>query len=64
MYDMNGNLWEWTDTPAREMPNRYLVAGGAWDTQNESKCTDTKYSFYPQNQYNFVGFRCCADANP
>ncbi len=64
MYDMNGNLWEWTDTPAKEMPNRYLVAGGAWDTQNESKCTDTKYSFYPQNQYNFVGFRCCADANP
>ncbi len=64
MYDMNGNLWEWTDTPAKEMPNRYLVAGGAWDTQNESKCTDTKYSFYPQNQYNFVGFRCCVDANP
>ena len=64
MYDMNGNLWEWTDTPAKEMPNRYLVAGGAWDTQNESKCTDTKYSFYPQNQYNFVGFRCCADTNP
>ncbi len=64
MYDMNGNLWEWTDTPAKEMSNRYLVAGGAWDTQNESKCTDTKYSFYPQNQYNFVGFRCCADANP
>lgn len=64
MYDMNGNLWEWTDTPAKEMPSRYLVAGGSWDTQNESKCTDTKYSFYPQNQYNFVGFRCCADANP
>ncbi len=64
MYDMNGNLWEWTDTPAKEMPNRYLVAGGAWDTQNQSKCTDTKYSFYPQNQYPFVGFRCCADANP
>ncbi len=62
MYDMNGNLWEWTDSPAPEMPNRYLVAGGAWDTQNESKCTSTKYSFYPQNQYNFVGFRCCADA--
>ncbi len=62
MYDMNGNLWEWTDTEAKEMPNRYLVAGGSWETQNESKCTDTKYSFYPQNQYNFVGFRCCADA--
>lgn len=64
MYDMNGNLWEWTDSPAEGAANRYLVAGGAWDTQNQSKCTDTKYSFYPQNQYNFVGFRCCADAKP
>lgn len=62
MYDMNGNLWEWTDTPSKEAPNRFLVAGGAWDTQNQSQCTDTKYSFYPQNQYAFVGFRCCADA--
>ena len=61
MYDMNGNLWEWTATPANA-PNRFLVAGGAWDTQNESHCSSTKYSFYPQNQYNFVGFRCCADA--
>ena len=61
MYDMNGYLWEWTAIPANA-PNRFLVAGGAWDTQNESHCSSTKYSFYPQNQYNFVGFRCCADA--
>lgn len=62
MYDMNGNLWEWTATPA-SAPNRFLVAGGAWDTHNESQCTSTKYSFYPQNQYNFVGFRCCKNAD-
>lgn len=59
MYDMNGNLWEWTSTASKEHPNMFLVAGGAWNTNNESKCTDNKFSFYPQNQYPSVGFRCC-----
>ena len=59
MYDMNGNLWEWTSTTSKDHPNMYLVAGGAWNTNNESKCTDNKFSFYPQNQYPNVGFRCC-----
>jgi hypothetical protein len=58
MYDMSGNLWEWTSSPApRE--GLFLVAGGAWNTQNASSCAETKFSFYPQNEYPFVGFRCC-----
>jgi len=59
MYDMSGNLWEWTNTPAAEKDGLFLVAGGAWNTQNASSCSETKYSFYPQNEYQFVGFRCC-----
>ena len=59
MYDTNGNLWEWTSTASKDHPNMFLVAGGAWNTNNESKCTDNKFSFYPQNQYPSVGFRCC-----
>jgi len=58
MYDMSGNLWEWTSTPA-EREGLFLVAGGAWNTQNASSCSETKFSFYPQNEYPFVGFRCC-----
>lgn len=59
MYDMNGNLWEWTSTVSKQHSGKFLVAGGAWNTNNESKCTDNKFSFYPQNQYPSVGFRCC-----
>ena len=58
MYDMSGNLWEWTSTQAQR-EGLFLVAGGAWNTQNASSCTETKFSFYPQNEYPFVGFRCC-----
>lgn len=61
MYDMAGNLWEWTASPAPQRSSLYLVAGGSWNTQNASSCTETKFSFYPQNEYTFVGFRCCSD---
>ena len=59
MYDMNGNLWEWTSSTSKDHPNMFLVAGGAWNTNNGSQCTESKFSFYPQNQYPSVGFRCC-----
>ena len=59
MYDMNGNLCEWTSSTSKDHPNMFLVAGGAWNTNNGSQCTESKFSFYPQNQYPSVGFRCC-----
>ena len=59
MYDMNGNLWEWTSSTSKQHPDKFLVAGGAWNTNNESRCSESKFSFYPQNQYPSVGFRCC-----
>lgn len=62
MYDMAGNLWEWTASPAPQRSSLFLVAGGSWNTQNASSCGETKFSFYPQNEYPFVGFRCCSDA--
>ena len=59
MYDMNGNLWEWTSSTSKQHQDKFLVAGGAWNTNNESSCSESKFSFYPQNQYPSVGFRCC-----
>jgi hypothetical protein len=58
--DMTGNLWEWTSTPAPQ-EDFFLVAGGNWSTGPEATCSLRKYSFYPQNRYPFVGFRCCEE---
>lgn len=62
MYDMNGNLWEWTATPAKEKAGSFLAAGGSWSGNNQTRCTEASYSFYTQNQYPSVGFRCCKDS--
>src|SRR5690606_15733878 len=61
LYDMTGNLWEWTSTPAPDS-DFYMVAGGNWTAGNEAKCGYSKFSFYPAVRYPFVGFRCCQDA--
>ncbi len=60
-FDMTGNVWEWTATPSTTRPGHYMVVGGNWTTGNRATCAQTKYSFYPQNRYLFVGFRCCKD---
>lgn len=60
VYDMAGNLWEWTSTPASD-PDFFMVAGGNWTTGNEATCALAKFSFYPAVRYPFVGFRCCED---
>lgn len=61
-YDMTGNLWEWTATQSKDHEDFYLVAGGNWSSGNEGTCSLSKYSFYPNVGYAFVGFRCCEEA--
>ena len=61
VYDMTGNLWEWTSTPAPDA-DFFMVAGGNWTAGNEATCGYAKFSFYPNVRYPFVGFRCCQDA--
>lgn len=61
VYDMSGNLLEWTSTKSVEKGSFYYVTGGFWESGPKSGCFDKRYSYYPQNQHNPVGFRCCRD---
>lgn len=58
-YDLTGNVWEWTNTPVDNKEGFFWVSGGAWDTGDQAQCTHKRFSFYPNNKYLFVGFRCC-----
>lgn len=61
IFDMSGNLAEWTSTPAKENRQFNNVMGGFWESGPRSGCQETRYSYFPQNRHNPVGFRCCKD---
>lgn len=61
LYDMSGNLQEWTDTRASENGRFNYVTGGFWNSGVKSSCRERRYSYFSQNKHNPVGFRCCKD---
>jgi hypothetical protein len=61
VYDMTGNLAEWSATRSRSHTAFFNVMGGFWESASRATCTHSKYSYYPENKHNPVGFRCCRD---
>jgi hypothetical protein len=61
VYDMSGSLLEWTSTRAAANRQFYYVMGGFWESGPQSGCFEKRYSYFPENQHNPVGFRCCSD---
>ncbi len=64
VFDMSGNCAEWTSTKSNRNAHFYNVMGGFWESGPQSGCFDVRYSYFPQNRHNPVGFRCCKDARP
>ena len=63
VFDMSGNLAEWTNTRSVKNRSFYNVMGGFWESGPQSTCIDARYSYYPTNTHNPVGFRCCKEEN-
>lgn len=61
VFDMSGNLAEWTNTHSKKNSDFYNVMGGFWQSGSQTTCYKPRYSYYPQNRHNPVGFRCCKD---
>ena len=57
IYDMVGNVWEWTSTPYDDEKKFRVACGGAWYYNHDySKCTS--YDFFSHDYAEFViGFR-------
>jgi len=61
VYDLVGNVGEWTSSRAKQNSLFFQVAGGFWESGSAAKCSYSRYSYFPQNKHHPVGFRCCKD---
>jgi serine/threonine-protein kinase len=74
VYDMAGNVWEWTSSlyqpypydanDGREdmnSPDGRVLRGGSWDPDDSSVRSAYRDWSVPSNTLNYVGFRCARD---
>jgi hypothetical protein len=69
IYDMSGNLKEWTNDPRSDGtppdPDGYTVRGGSFDTiASGLRCDFTFATLPPGFAYPNLGFRCCSNGPP
>ena len=73
IYDMSGNVWEWTDTKYRfydkernirlgKEGQMYIIRGGAWQLPKTSCRIAWRGKRLPDLKNSFGGFRLCLDA--
>ena len=73
IYDMSGNVWEWTDTKYRfydkernarlgKEGQMYVIRGGAWQLPKTSCRIAWRGKRLPDLKNSFGGFRLCLDA--
>ena len=73
IYDMSGNVWEWTDTKYRfydkernarlgKEGQMYVIRGGAWQLPKASSRIAWRGKRLPELKNSFGGFRLCLDA--
>jgi hypothetical protein len=57
-YDMAGNVWEWTLSPAEKGHEAYIIKGGAWSACSEEARAASRKGLRPELRHDSVGFRC------
>ena len=59
LYDMAGNVWEWTDSDFSETSK--VVRGGSWGLTHRFARAFTRIGYAPDTRTNNLGFRCARD---
>jgi formylglycine-generating enzyme required for sulfatase activity len=57
LYDMAGNVWEWTDSWYDSSPSYRVIRGGSWSDDAGSCRSATRNCFTPDYRYFNFGFR-------
>ena len=57
LYDMAGNVWEWTDS-YRETTGGKVLRGGSWRNSINAMASSKWITSLPIHRFHYVGFRC------
>ncbi len=57
LYDMAGNVWEWTDSWYDDTCSTRVLRGGSWLTYAGNCRSAFRYDYTPGNRNSFIGFR-------
>ena len=58
VFDMAGQVFEWTATPASRSPQHFIVKGGAWDDLPGVTRAAARHARPAELKHILIGFRC------
>lgn len=61
LYDMSGNVYEWTSSCWENDCSQRVDRGGSWVSEPEKVLTFSRFGGAPANRLNFLGFRLAQD---
>jgi formylglycine-generating enzyme required for sulfatase activity len=63
LFDMAGNVWEWTDS-YRETTGGKVLRGGSWRNSINAMQSSKWITSLPIHRFHYVGFRCASSTPP
>lgn len=57
LYDMHGNVWEWTEDHYKQDQTKRMIRGGSWYFEPKFAHSGNRFGLEPKFRYSSLGFR-------
>jgi formylglycine-generating enzyme required for sulfatase activity len=64
LFDMSGNVWEWTSSSWGDQPNQRVLRGGSWNSNPQNLRSAFRFRNGTGVRYNNYGFRVARTLTP